>query len=57
MGGLFISVNLSSTSPSLATRFNFFCALEKNFVVDEFIENIQLERERFFLRRLLAFGT
>ena len=38
-------------------EIQFFRALEKNFVVDELIENIELERERFFLRRLLAFGV
>ena len=34
-----------------------FCAFEKNFIVDEFIKNVQLKREGFFLRRLLALGA
>ncbi len=37
-------------------EIQFFRALEKDFVVDELVENVELERERFFLRRLLAFG-
>ena len=39
------------------TRFEvqFLGALEENFVVDELFEDIQLERERFFLRRFLGF--
>jgi len=54
--GAFHSVNLSSihrrSRPGL-----IFSRARENFVVDQLIENIQLERERFFLRRLLAFGT
>ena len=37
-------------------EIQFLRALEKNFVVDELVENVELERERFFLRRRLAFG-
>ena len=37
-------------------EIQFLRALEQDFVVDEFIEHIELERERFFLRRRLALG-
>jgi len=49
-------VNLSSTSPSAGFRF-ILCALEKDFVVDQLIDDVELEREGFFLRRFLALGT
>jgi hypothetical protein len=37
-------------------EIQFFRTLEKDFVVDELIENVELERKSFFGRRWLAFG-
>ena len=44
-------MNLSSTSASLASRFELRSALEQNLVVHQFIENAELQGEGFFLRR------